>query len=490
MRTIGVVSPDHFTFPFVLKSCARLQLGRQGGVLHSLVVKLGFDSDVFVQNGLINCYGCCGSVEFAMKVFEEMSERRDVVSWSSMIACLINNGFGYEALNLFQEMQLLGDDNVKPDEVTMLSVISAVSSLGELELGRWVDHFICKTSGLNLTVPLGTALIDMYSRCGSIRDSIRVFDEMPIRNVMTWTALINGLAVHGRGREALRVFYELKKSDVHHPDYITFTGVLVACSHSGLIDEGWQVFESIRKEYGMEPMLEHYGCMVDLLGRRGLLYDAYEFVQRMPIKPNSVIWRTLLGACASHNHVELAEKVKERVYELDPRHDGDYILLSNAYGGVGRWAEKEVLRNSMRNKRISKKPGYSLISIEQEIHEFVAGDNVHPQAEEIKAFLHSIIDRLRLAGYIPTTSNVLFDVEEEEKEHSIGYHSEKLAAAFGLVCFEDRRTIRIIKNLRICQDCHNFMKHVSVMFGREIIVRDRNRFHHFGKGLCSCRDYW
>lgn len=483
MRLAGV-SPDAFTFPFVLKACSRLQ-ACQG--LHSLIVKLGFDYDIYVQNSLISFYGSCGSVELASKLFREMLQR-DLVSWSSMIACCANNGFGFQALDLFREMQLTVSEDLKPDEVTMLSVISAVSSLGALELGQWVYTFI-RRSGLELSVSLGTALVDMYSRCGSIDEAIRVFDEMPVRNLLTWTALINGLAVHGRSREALVVFYEMQKCGLC-PDYITITGVLVACSHGGLVKEAWEVFQSVRNKYGMEPLLEHYGCMVDLLGRAGFLFEAYDFLERMPMKPNSVVWRTLLGACVNHNNLELAEKVKQRIHELDPNHDGDYVLLSNAYGGVGKWVEKAGMRNLMRDKRISKKPGYSIINMNRVIHEFVSGDMSHPQSEEIKIFIVSIIENLRVGGYSPNTINVLHDIEEEDKEHSIGYHSEKLAVAFALLGFKDNRAIRIMKNLRICHDCHSFMKHVSRKFDREIIVRDRNRFHHFIKGSCSCQDYW
>ncbi|XP_021283017.1 pentatricopeptide repeat-containing protein At4g21065-like [Herrania umbratica] len=478
----GGLSPDYFTFPFVFKACARLQIGLE---THAFVIKLGLASDSYIQNALIGFYGSLGSVVGALDVFGEMRVR-DLVSWSSMISCFANNNFGYEALGLFQEMQLL--ESFKPDEVTMLSVISAVSSLGALELGKWVDAFVSRT-GLKLTVSLGTALIDMYSRCGSVDNAIQVFNEMTVKNVLTWTVLINGLAVHGRGKEALRVFYEMEKTGLK-PDDVAFNGVLVACSHGGLVDDGWRVFNSIKKVYGMEPTIQHYGCMVDLLGRAGLLHEAFEFVDRMPARLNAVIWRTLLGACVKHNDLKLAEKAKERIYELDPNHDGDYVLLSNAYGGVGRWLDKADVRNSMREKRIGKNPGYSLLSAEEMIYEFVSGDNSHPKSKEIKDFLISIIDDLRVEGYSPHISNVLHDIEEEEKEQSLSYHSEKLAVAFALLSFKDRRTLRVIKNLRICYDCHCFMKHVSDKFDREIIVRDRNRFHHFRKGSCSCQDYW
>ncbi|XVF44351.1 hypothetical protein PTKIN_Ptkin02bG0113600 [Pterospermum kingtungense] len=481
MRRHGL-SLDHFTFPFVLKACARLHTGYE---THALIIKLGLHSDIYIQNALISFYGSFGLVGEALDMFVKMHDK-DLVSWSSMISCFANNNFGYEALRLFQEMQLT--ENFKPDEVTMLSVISAVSSLGALALGKWIDAFISR-NGLKRTLSLSTALIDMYSRCGSVDDSIKVFNAMPVKNVWTWTVLINGLALHGRGKEALKMFNEMKSIGLK-PDHVTFNAVLVACGHGGLVNEGWEVFESIKMDYGVEPMVEHYGCMVDLLGRAGLLYEAFEFMDRMPTRPNAVIWRILLGACVKHNELKLAEKAKERIYKLDANHDGDYVLLSNVYGGVGKWDEKADVRNLMRKKKIGKNPGYSLLSVEEMVYEFVSGDNSHPKSKEIKEFLISVIDDLRVEGYTPYTSNVLYDIEEEEKEQSLSYHSEKLAVAFALLSFKDRRTIRVIKNLRICYDCHCFMKHVSDKFDREIIVRDRNRFHHFCKGSCSCQDYW
>ncbi|PIA26102.1 hypothetical protein AQUCO_04300005v1 [Aquilegia coerulea] len=481
MRKEGV-SPDNFTFPFVLKASASIQSGRE---LHSLVLKLGFHSDIFVQNSLIHMYGSCELVDNSIKVFSEMDEK-DLVSWSSAIACLVDNGFNNEALELFREMQLY--TSIRPDEVTMVSVISAVSSLGCLELGKWVHLFIYRNE-LRLTISVGTALINMYSRCGSIDEAIRVFDEMPRRNIITWTALINGLAVHGRSREALNVFYGMRESGLR-PDYTTFIGVLVACSHGGLVEEGWNVFRSIKNEYGMEPGLEHYGSMVDLLGRAGLLGQAYEFIAKMPIGANSVVWRTLLGACVNHGNLDLAKQVKEKLSMIDPYHDGDYVLLSNVYGGVNRWNDKAEVRSSMRNQRIEKKPGCSLIEVNWVIHEFVSGDNSHPEYETVRNKLSSVIQTLRQAGYAPDTNIVLFDVDEEEKEKNLSYHSEKLAVAFSLLVDNDKSTIRVMKNLRICTDCHQFMKYVSKVFHKEIIIRDRSRFHHFIQGSCSCRDYW
>ncbi|KAJ4849587.1 hypothetical protein Tsubulata_019354 [Turnera subulata] len=242
--------------------------------------------------------------------------------------------------------------------------------------------------------------------------------------------MISGLAMHGCSREALRMFNEMKRAGFP-PDCATFNAVLLACCHGGLVDDGWRIFESIRNEYGMEPKLGHYGCMVDLLGRAGLLHKAFEFVERMPCRPNAVTWRTLLRACVNHNDLELAEKIKAKINGLDPSLDGDYVLLSNAYAGVGKFDKEAEMRSFMQEKRTTKNPGYSLLVVDHEIHEFVSGDKSHPQLEEITKFLIHIIDGLKVEGYAPDMSNVFHDIEEEEeKEQSLSYHSEKLAVAF------------------------------------------------------------
>lgn len=247
-----------------------------------------------------------------------------------------------------------------PDEITMLGVVSSVAALGDLELGIWVHSYILKRA-LRLTVALGTALVSMFAACGSIARAARMFDEMPERNLRTWTAMIDAFAEHGRSSDAVRVFDEMTRLGIT-PDHVTFIGVLTACSRGGLLNEGRRLFGSIKRMYGIEPILEHYGCIVDLLGRAGLVIEAHEFVLRMPIRPNLVIWRTLLGACVNFGYVEVAEQVKERIVEMDEQgHDGDYVLLSNVYGGIGRWAEKDHVRCTMRHAGIAKTPGCSLL---------------------------------------------------------------------------------------------------------------------------------
>jgi hypothetical protein len=246
----------------------------------------------------------------------------------------------------------------------------------------------------------------------------------------------------------------------------------------------------MKEEYGITPRIEHLGCMVDLLGRAGKVEEAYDYIVTMPLEPNAVVWRTLLGACAMHKKLELGEAAWARLVELDPGHSGDYVLLSNLYAAVGRWADVHVLRKTMVKDGVRKNPGRSLVELRNSVYEFVMGDRSHPESEQIYKMLAQIAERLRREGHIPRTSNVLADIEDEEKETALNYHSERLAIAFALLKSLPGTPIRIVKNLRVCGDCHMVIKLISKIYDREIIVRDRSRFHHFKGGSCSCKDYW
>ena len=243
--------------------------------------------------------------------------------------------------------------------------------------------------------------------------------------------------------------------------------------------------------YGIEPAIEHYGCMVDLYGRAARLPKAYEFVCQMPISPNAIIWRTLLGACSIHGNIELAELVKARLAEMDPNNSGDHVLLSNVYAVAGKWKDVASIRRTMTEQSMKKTPGWSMIEIDKVIYGFVAGEKPDEVTEEAHSKLQEIMLRLRAeVGYAPQVRSVLHDIEEEEKEDSVSKHSEKLAAAFGIAKLPKGRVLRIVKNLRVCGDCHTVMKLISKVYQVEIIVRDRSRFHSFKDGFCSCRDYW
>ncbi|KAK3124440.1 hypothetical protein QOZ80_7BG0586560 [Eleusine coracana subsp. coracana] len=479
--------PDTHTYPPLLQACARLLSLRDGERVHAEAAKNGLAGLVFVKNSLVHLYGACGLFESAHRVFDEIPVReRNLVSWNSMLNGFAANGRPNEVLTVFREMM---DVEFVPDGFTMVSVLTACAEMGALALGRRVHTYLTKV-GLVENSHVGNALIDLYAKCGGVEDARRVFEEMGTeRTVVSWTSLIVGLAVNGFGKEALELFSVMEKEKLV-PTEITMVGVLYACSHCGLVDDGFMYFDRMKKEYGITPKIEHLGCMVDLLGRAGKVEQAYDYINTMPLEPNAVVWRTLLGACAMYKKLELGEAAWERLVELDPGHSGDYVILSNLYAAVGRWADVHVLRKTMIKDGVRKNPGRSLVEFRNAVYEFVMGDRSHPESEQIYQMLAEMAEKLRREGYVPHTSNVLADIEEEEKVTALNYHSERLAIAFALLKSLPGTPIRIVKNLRVCGDCHTAIKLISKIYDREIIVRDRSRFHHFKIGSCSCKDYW
>ncbi|KAJ9184019.1 hypothetical protein P3X46_007803 [Hevea brasiliensis] len=479
------VLPNKFTYPFVLKACAGIGNLNLGKSLHGSVLKFGFDNDVHVQNTMVHMY-CCGrgGIEFARKVFDEMG-KMDSVSWSAMIGGYARLGMSTDAVSLFRQMQIAG---VCPDEITMVSVLSACTDLGALELGKWVESYIEK-EGVQKTVELCNALIDMFAKCGNVDKAIKLFRNMEERTIVSWTSVIVGLAMHGRGVEAVALFEEMIGSGVV-PDDVVFIGLLSACSHSGLVDRGRDYFDLMVKNFGIVPKIEHYGCMVDMLCRAGLIRDALEFVQQMPIEPNPIVWRTLINACRAHGELKLGEKITRQLIRNEPMHESNYVLLSNIYAKMFNWEKKMRIRELMDRKGMKKIPGSTMIELGNEIYEFVAGDKSHYQYSEIFEMVDEMGREMKQAGYVPTTSEVLLDIDNEDKEDTLNTHSEKLAIAFALLNTPPGTSIRIVKNLRVCSDCHSATKFVSKIYNREIIMRDRNRFHHFKDGMCSCRDFW
>lgn len=481
---VSGIKPDTHTYPFLLKAISKLADVRMGEQTHSVAIRNGFESLVFVQNSLVHMYAAFGHVKDACKVFELMSER-DLVAWNSVINGFASNGKPNEALTLFREM---ASEGVEPDGYTMVSLFSACAELGALALGRRAHTYVWKV-GLSDNVNVNNALLDFYSKCGIISAAQRVFHEMRERNAVSWSTLVVGLAVNGFGKEALELFKEMEIGGFV-PGEVTFVGVLYACSHCGMVDEGFSYFKRMKDEYGIMPKIEHFGCMVDLLGRAGLVKQAYEYIQNMLMPPNAVIWRTLLGACTIHGHSAIAEIARSTLLQLEPKHSGDYVLLSNLYAYEQRWLNVQEVRRTMVKERVKKTPGRSLVELGNRVFEFFMGDRSHPQTEEIHAMLAEITKKLKLEGYVPRTENVFADIEEEEKEDALSYHSEKIAIAFMLVNTAPGTPVRVVKNLRVCADCHLAIKLISKVYNREIVVRDRSRFHHFKDGHCSCRDYW
>jgi pentatricopeptide repeat protein len=483
MQLAGV-EPDSFTFGSVLAMCANLAALKQGKEIHGYIIGTGFELNVFVDSALVDMYAKCGSVGNARRVFDEMFQR-DVVSWNSMVAGYVQNGQSEEALKLFREMQLAG---VKADSYTISSIIPACVCLTALRQGKEIHNYMIR-SGLDSYVLGANSLIDMYAKCGSILAARQVFDKTSQRDVISWNAMIAGYGIHGCGEDAILLFSQMHQAGLK-PDNITFIGILSACSRAGLVNEGWQYFKQMMECYQIMPSVEHCACMVDLLGRAGHLDEAQNFVKKMTLEPDACVWGALLGACRIHHSVEIGEQAAQHLLELEPQNPGNYVLLSNIYAAAGRWNDVAKVRYMMKDKGLKKIPGYSWIEVKTRVHFFRVGGGSHPQIEMIYAMLDSLTRQMTDSGYAPDINFALHDVEDKEKEDALFDHSEKLALAFGLINTCDGTPLRIMKNLRVCGDCHSAIKFISKAVKREIFLRDNHRFHHFKDGLCSCRDYW
>lgn len=536
----GVVSLDGFSFSLVLQACGRCLDCDNGRMIHTHVVKLGFCHDLYVQTALIEMYAKCGFMECAAMVLDIMKEpdlvcynvllaeyvrvgdvqrarelfekmpQRDLVSWNTIIHGYASHGDSWESqkllfdieldgqrhrrsnqtLKLFHDMQLA---NVMPDEITLIGVLNACGNVGALGMGKMIHEYIeKKNKGNGIDKKLGTSLIDMYAKCGEIDSSVRIFERLKDKDVFTWSVMIMGFSNHGLGNLALEYFANMVSEGIE-PNDVTFIGVLSACSHIGLVDTGWRYFRSMSSVYRIDPKIEHYGCMVDVLGRAGRLQEAMELIKTMPLAPDAIIWRAFLGACRVHKNIELAEEATVNLLELEPHEDDNYVLLSNIYSQAMKWDKVMTTRKMMKkNTNLQKKvPGTSSIEIDNVVYEFVSGDKSHPKSSLIYEMLDEIFHRLGCVGYEPLTESSTQLLEKHEKENLLATHSEKLAIAFGILATPPKTTIRIFKNLRVCEDCHLAIKFIAKLYQRKIIVRDRNRFHHFEVGgSCSCKDFW
>lgn len=518
MREKGI-GPVSFTFSALFKACSAVLNASLGSQVHAQTILIGgFASDLYVGNTMIDMYVKCGLLDCGHKVFDEMIERdviswtelivayarrgdmksagdlfdglptKDMVAWTAMVNGYSQNAMPRKALEVFERMQ---DAGIAIDEVTLVGVISACSQLGASKHANWIRD-IAESSRFRPAdnVVVGSALIDMYSKCGNVEEAYKLFLVMKERNVFSYSSMIVGFAMHGLAHAAIKLFFDMLKTEIK-PNHVTFLGVLSACSHVGMVDQGRQLFDIMEKCYGITPTADHYACMADLLGRAGHLEKALKLVETMPMKPNGGVWGALLGASHTHENPDVAEIAASHLFELEPDSIGNYILLSNTYASVGRWDDVSRVRKLMRGKKLKKNPGCSWVEAKKGIiQEFFAGDATHPQTREIRKALEDLVERLEATGYQPNLGSVPYDVSDEEKKRLLMTHSEKLALAYGLLNTDADSTIKIMKNLRICEDCHIVMCGASKITKRKIIVRDNMRFHHFTGGTCSCGNFW
>ncbi|XP_010498459.1 PREDICTED: pentatricopeptide repeat-containing protein At1g20230-like [Camelina sativa] len=511
--------PDQVTVSSVLPSVGDSEMLNFGKLIHGYVIKQGLLKDKCVISAMIDMYGKSGNVYGIIKLFDEVEmmetgvcnayitglsrnglvdkalemfelfkeQKMDlnVVSWTSIIAGCAQNGKDIEALELFREMQVAG---VKPNRVTIPSMLPACGNIAALGHGRSTHGFAVRVH-LSDDFHVGSALIDMYAKCGRINMSQIVFSMMPTKNLVCWNSLLNGYSMHGKAKEVMSIFESLVRTRLK-PDFISFTSLLSSCGQVGLTDEGWKYFSMMSEEYGIKPRLEHYSCMVNLLGRAGKLQEAYDLIKEMPFEPDSCVWGALLNSCRLQNNVDLAEIAADKLFNLEPENPGTYVLLSNIYAAKGMWTEVDSIRNKMESQGLKKNPGCSWIQVKNKVYTLLAGDKSHPQIDQITEKMDEIREEMRKSGHRPNLDFALQDVEEQEQEQMLWGHSEKLAVVFGLLNTPDGTPLQVIKNLRICGDCHSVIKFISSYAGREIFVRDTNRFHHFKDGICSCGDFW
>ncbi|RVW85867.1 Pentatricopeptide repeat-containing protein [Vitis vinifera] len=446
------------TWNAMVAGLIQFEFNEEGLGLFSRMNELGFLPDEFALGSVLR--GCAGlRALVAGRQFGE-GERlirampsQNVVAWNTLIAGRAQNGYPEEVLDQYNMMKMAG---FRPDKITFVSVISSCSELATLGQGQQIHA--------------------------------EVFLECENGDVVCWSSMIAAYGFHGRGVEAIDLFNQMEQEKLEAND-VTFLSLLYACSHCGLKEKGIEFFDLMVEKYGVKPRLEHYTCMVDLLGRYGSVEEAEALIRSMPVKADVITWKTLLSACKIHKKTEMARRISEEVFRLDPRDPVPYVLLSNIHASDKRWDDVSDVRKAMRDRKLKKEPGISWLEVKNQIHQFCMGDKSHPKSVEIASYLRELTSEMKKRGYVPDIDSVLHDMDVEDKEYSLVHHSEKLAIAFALLYTPVGTPIRVIKNLRVCSDCHVAIKYISEISNREIIVRDSSRFHHFKNGRCSCGDY-
>ncbi|OVA01084.1 Pentatricopeptide repeat [Macleaya cordata] len=506
MRKVPVAS-DQFTVATILGACSSRKYTCFGTQLHAYSIRIGLDSAIPVNNALVTMYSKCENIQMASHVFRSMPVRdviswtamitaysqigdveiareyfnkmpkRNVITWNSMLAAYVQHGYWEEGFNLYKVM--LREEIVKPDWITFTTLFGACADSAAVRLGNQIIAQSAKT-GLDFNVSVANGIVTMYSKCGRIEEAREIFNSIVNKDLISWNTMITAYAQNGQGQKAVQIFENMLKSGIV-PDYISYIAVLSACSHSGLISDGKYYFDSMTRNHGISPRSEHFACMVDLLGRAGLLEEANKMIEEMPIQPSSGVWGALLSACRIHGNTKLAEFAAKNLLELDLEDSGSYVLLANTYAEAGKLDGVAKVRKLMRERGIRKNPGCSWIEAGNRVHVFTVDDTNHPQINDVHRKLEEVVKKIEDTGKY---------VNKDSSGGSRGYHSEKLAVAFGLISIPAWMPIHVMKNLRVCIDCHTVMKLISLVTARELIVRDANRFHHFRNGTCSCGDYW
>lgn len=471
------------TLTTMIRASSGLEFISPGKQLHSLALKLNIGNDIYVSCSLIDMYSKCGSLEDARCVFDGMVQKT-TVAWNNIIAGYNLHGYSEEALRMYYEMQEAG---VKMDQFTFSLIVRVCTRLASLEHAKQAHAGLVR-HGFGTDIFASTALVDFYSKWGRVEDARIVFEKMPLRNVICWNALIAGYGNHGRGVEAVELFKRMI-SEGMAPNHVTFLAVLSACSYSGLSDNGWELFESMTRDYTVKPRAMHYACMIELLGREGLLDEALALIRDAPFEPTANMWAALLTACRVHKNFVLGKFAAEKLYRMEPEKLNNYIVLLNIYNSSGKLEEAASVIHTLKRKGLRMYPACTWIDVKKQSYVFFSGDKVHAQSSQIYERLDKLMKEISKRGYVQEGKCLLPDVDDREQEMRL-YHSEKLAVSFGLLNTVDFTPLHLVQSHRVCGDCHNAIKGITLITKREIILRDGSRFHHFKNGMCSCGDYW
>ncbi|XP_022732435.1 pentatricopeptide repeat-containing protein At2g03880, mitochondrial-like [Durio zibethinus] len=478
MRESGI-EPNEYTFTIALASCGSMKNLDNSHLLHALVIKKGMALGEFVGTAIIDMYSELGEMDDAEKQLKVMGILASKVSWNALTKGFVQNEKANEALDAFGEMVR---KDAACDEFTFSIILKACASLPSFTSCQQIHARIVKAN-FDSNTHVGSSLLEAYTKCGSIEDAERVFSRISAPDVVSWNSLIKAYSQNGNPGRAISLFRRMIDKGFR-PTVSTLLAVLSACSHSGEIQEGQEIFQSMVREFGILPEEAHYSCMVDLLGRSGQLDKALDFINNLPVKPTASIWKPLLAACRCHKNLQMAEFVAKHILAMDPNDATVYVTLSNMYAEAGQLVNAENQRNLMKLKEVTKEPGCSWIEVNSKIHKFFSRDRTHPESAKIYNKLKQVMMQITGKAYT-TNANQL-----QQKEDSCLFHSEKLAVCFGLISLPAGKPVRIFKNLRVCTDCHMFMKYASLITDRIIVLSDNYRFHHFNKGCCSCGDYW
>lgn len=510
--------PNEFTLISAVSMCCDSQNLNLGFQIHSMCIKYGCHSSTLVANSIMYLYLKSGLVDEGRKCIQNV-ENTTLVTWNAMISgyakmmdLTIEDGViyahsrGIEALQIFQKLHRSDTKILKPDEFTYATILRVCSGLVAFDQGEQVHAQIVK-NGCMPDIVVGSALVNMYSKCGSIENASKAFLEMPTRTLISWSCMIASYSQHGRSKEAILLFEDMRLAGVT-PNPISFISVLSACSHSGMVDEAKYYFRMMTDMYGIKPLIDHCACMVDMFVRLKRLDEAIEFIHSMEgdhrVKPNEVIWSILIAGSRSLGKMDIAFYGADQLLKLGKlsASSESYALLLTMYVTAERWQDVSKLRKLIKKDKIPSSKttkiwtkDLSWINIKENVHSFTADDRSHPQFKEIYRLMESLIDRAKDMGYVGGLKPLEWKeevvvAEEDEEEEDIKFqtlhHSEKLAVSFGLLNTAEGVPIRIVKNVSMCRDCHELLKFFSVLTQREIIIRNNKGIHRIKDGMCCC----